>query len=137
MHWCSNAYGLRYIALRYFNACGAHPTGIIGEYHVPESHLIPLVLQVPNGQRPHISVFGNDYETPDGTCVRDYVHVSDLAKAHILSVDYLLDGGDSDVFNLGNGVGFSVKKLLSVHVRLPGTAYLRLCATTCRRSGRL
>lgn len=120
MHWCSNAYGLRYIALRYFNACGAHPTGIIGEYHVPESHLIPLVLQVPNGQRPHISVFGNDYETPDGTCVRDYVHVSDLAKAHILSVDYLLDGGDSDVFNLGNGVGFSVKEVIECARKVTG-----------------
>lgn len=120
MHWCSKAYGLKYIALRYFNACGAHPSGDIGEYHVPESHLIPLILQVPNGQRPHISIFGDDYDTPDGTCIRDYIHVTDLAQAHIQAVDYLLGGGKSDVFNLGNGVGFSVKEVIECARKVTG-----------------
>ena len=82
----------RYVSLRYFNACGAHVSGNIGEAHNPESHLIPLILQVPNGQREFISIFGNDYPTPDGTCIRDYIHVTDLADAHILAVDYLLKG---------------------------------------------
>lgn len=120
MHWCSKAYGLKYIALRYFNACGAHPSGSIGEYHVPESHLIPLILQVPNGQRPHISIYGDDYDTPDGTCIRDYIHVTDLAQAHIQAVDYLLGGGKSDVFNLGNGVGFSVKEVIECARKVTG-----------------
>lgn len=120
MHWCSKAYGLKYIALRYFNACGAHPSGDIGEYHVPESHLIPLILQVPNGQRPHISIYGDDYDTPDGTCIRDYIHVTDLAQAHIQAVDYLLGGGKSDVFNLGNGVGFSVKEVIECARKVTG-----------------
>ena len=91
--WTGNATGLRYVSLRYFNACGAHISGNIGEAHNPESHLIPLILQVPNGQREFISIFGNDYPTPDGTCIRDYIHVTDLADAHILAVDYLLKGG--------------------------------------------
>lgn len=120
MHWCSKAYGLKYIALRYFNACGAHPSGDIGEYHVPESHLIPLILQVPNGQRPHISIYGDGYDTPDGTCIRDYIHVTDLAQAHIQAVDYLLGGGKSDVFNLGNGVGFSVKEVIECARKVTG-----------------
>lgn len=114
MGWTSRAHGLRYVALRYFNACGAHPTGIIGEAHAPETHLIPLILQVPNGKRAKISIFGNDYATHDGTCIRDYIHVLDLAQAHILALDYLLQGGESNVFNLGNGVGFSVKEVIDV-----------------------
>ena len=100
--WTSKAYNLRYVSLRYFNACGAHPNGKIGEAHNPETHLIPLVLQVPNGKREYISVFGNDYDTKDGTCVRDYIHVNDLAQAHILAMEYLSKGGESNIFNLGN-----------------------------------
>lgn len=120
MGWTSRAHGLRYVALRYFNAAGAHPDGIIGEAHNPETHLIPLILQVPNGQREKISVFGTDYDTRDGTCVRDYIHVTDLARAHILALDYLLRGGESDVFNLGNGVGFTVKEMIDVARRVTG-----------------
>ena len=114
MRWTSQAHGLRYVALRYFNACGAHPSGAIGEAHDPETHLIPLILQVPNNKRQKISIFGDDYNTHDGTCIRDYIHVSDLAQAHILALDYLLGGGQSDVFNLGNGVGFTVKEVIDV-----------------------
>jgi UDP-glucose 4-epimerase len=114
MAWTSRAHGLRYVALRYFNACGAHPSGQIGEAHDPETHLIPLILQVPNGQRAKISIFGEDYPTKDGTCVRDYIHVTDLAQAHILALDYLLKGGENNVFNLGNGVGFTVKEVIDV-----------------------
>lgn len=110
--WISKAHNLRYVSLRYFNACGAHPNGKIGEAHNPETHLIPLVLQVPNGKREYISVFGNDYDTKDGTCVRDYIHVNDLAQAHILAMEYLLKGGESNIFNLGNGVGFTVKEVI-------------------------
>lgn len=112
MGWTSRAHPLRYVALRYFNACGAHPSGQIGEAHDPETHLIPLILQVPNGQREHVSIFGADYPTSDGTCVRDYIHVTDLAQAHILALDHLLKGGESDVFNLGNGVGFTVREVI-------------------------
>lgn len=110
--WVGKAHDLRYVSLRYFNACGAHESGVIGEAHNPESHLIPLILQVPNGQREHISIFGDDYATKDGTCVRDYIHVTDLAQAHILAVKYLLSGKGSDVFNLGNGIGFTVKEVI-------------------------
>lgn len=110
--WISKAHNLRYVSLRYFNACGAHPNGKIGEAHNPETHLIPLVLQVPNGKREYISVFGNDYDTKDGTCVRDYIHVNDLAQAHILAMEYLSKGGESNIFNLGNGVVFTVKEVI-------------------------
>lgn len=110
--WCDVAYGLKYVALRYFNACGAHISGKIGEAHNPESHLIPLILQVPNGKRESIKVFGTDYSTKDGTCVRDYIHVTDLAAAHILAVKYLIDGNESNTFNLGNGVGFTVNEVI-------------------------
>ena len=120
MRWTDRACGLRYVALRYFNACGAHLSGMIGEAHHPETHLIPLILQVPNGQRERISVFGDDYPTRDGTCVRDYIHVTDLAQAHILALDYLMDGGKSDVFNLGNGVGFTVKEIIDVARKVTG-----------------
>ena len=120
MNWTSRAHGLRYVALRYFNACGAHPSGAIGEAHDPETHLIPLILQVPNGKRPKISIFGDDYATHDGTCIRDYIHVTDLAQAHILALDYLLQGGENNVFNLGNGVGFTVKEVIDVTRKVTG-----------------
>ncbi|MGE4276855.1 MAG: UDP-glucose 4-epimerase GalE [Lawsonibacter sp.] len=120
MGWTSRAHGLRYVALRYFNACGAHPSGAIGEAHNPETHLIPVILQVPNGQRAKLSVFGDDYPTKDGTCVRDYIHVSDLAQAHILALDYLLKGGENNVFNLGNGVGFTVNEVIDVARKVTG-----------------
>lgn len=122
MSWTERAHGLRYIALRYFNACGAHIGGAIGEAHNPETHLIPVILQVPNGQREKLSIFGDDFDTPDGTCVRDYIHVTDLAAAHILALRYLLDGGKSDVFNLGNGTGFSVKEVIEAARRVTGHA---------------
>ncbi len=112
MKWVSVAHGLKYVALRYFNACGAHPEAEIGEAHNPETHLIPLILQVPLGQREKIMIFGDDYPTRDGTCVRDYIHVCDLAQAHILALDYLIKGGECDVFNLGNGIGFTVKEVV-------------------------
>lgn len=120
MGWTSRAHGLHYVALRYFNACGAHPSGAIGEAHNPETHLIPVILQVPNGQRDYLSVFGDDYPTQDGTCVRDYIHVSDLAQAHVLAMDYLLRGGENSVFNLGNGVGFTVNEVLDVARKVTG-----------------
>ena len=120
MSWTGKAHPLRYVALRYFNACGAHPSGVIGEAHDPETHLIPLILQVPLGKREKISIFGDDYNTSDGTCVRDYIHVNDLAQAHILALDYLFQGGESDVFNLGNGVGFTVKEVIDVARRVTG-----------------
>lgn len=133
MRWVSRAHGLKYVALRYFNACGAHPSGAIGEAHNPETHLIPLILQVPNGQREKISIFGDDYPTKDGTCIRDYIHVSDLAQAHILALDHLLQGGESDVFNLGNGVGFTVKEVIDAARAVTGHP---IPAETCpRRAG--
>ena len=112
MKWVSKANGITYVSLRYFNACGALLDGSIGEDHFPESHLIPLILQVPLKKRDAITVFGEDYETPDGTCIRDYIHVLDLADAHIKAVDYLQKGNESNIFNLGNGVGFSVKEMI-------------------------
>ena len=119
-HWTGQAHNLRYVSLRYFNACGAHPNGQIGEAHDPETHLIPLILQVPLGQRDHIAIFGTDYDTPDGTCVRDYIHVSDLAQAHIRALRYLREGGKSDIFNLGNGVGFSVREVIETARKVTG-----------------
>ena len=120
MKWCDTAYGLKYVALRYFNVAGAHVSGSIGEAHNPETHLIPLILQVPLGKREFISIFGEDYDTEDGTCIRDYIHVTDLANAHILAVEYLREGKDSDVFNLGNGSGFSVKEMIESARRVTG-----------------
>ncbi|MGJ9382771.1 UDP-glucose 4-epimerase GalE [Salipaludibacillus sp. CF4.18] len=112
LKWSANAYGMTYVVLRYFNVAGAHPTEKIGEDHQPESHLIPIVLQVALGQREKIMIFGDDYATPDGTCIRDYIHVKDLIQAHLEALTYLRDGGESDVFNLGNGNGFSVKEVI-------------------------
>lgn len=120
MRWFDTAHGVKYISLRYFNAAGAHEGGRIGEDHSPESHLIPIVLQVALGQRPHISIFGEDYETADGTCIRDYIHVSDLADAHVLAVDRLRQGGESAVYNLGNGQGFSVKEVVELARQVTG-----------------
>ena len=118
--WTSLAHGMKFVSLRYFNACGAHKSGEIGEAHNPESHLIPLILQVPNGKRPEISIFGDDYDTKDGTCIRDYIHVTDLAQAHILAMEYLAKGGDNAIFNLGNGVGFTVNEVIETARRVTG-----------------
>ncbi len=114
------AYSLKSISLRYFNAAGADPQGNIGERHNPETHLIPLVLQAASGKRPHITVFGRDYETPDGTCIRDYIHVEDLCQAHLLALERLLDGAPSTVYNLGNGNGFSVQQVIDAVNRVSG-----------------
>jgi UDP-glucose 4-epimerase len=108
----SQAYGLKYTSLRYFNAAGADPEGEVGENHQPETHLIPLILDAALGRRDDIKIFGTDYPTPDGTCIRDYIHVTDLADAHIKALKYLENGGESEVFNLGNGNGFSVKEVI-------------------------
>jgi len=107
------AHGLRSISLRYFNAAGATPDASLGERHKPETHLIPLILQTALGHRKHIQIFGNDYDTPDGTCIRDYIHVDDLCSAHILSLEKLIAGGVSSAYNLGNGQGFSVSEVVS------------------------
>lgn len=131
--WIGKAHGLRYVSLRYFNACGAHNSGIIGEDHNPESHLIPLILQVPNGKREFISIYGDDYDTKDGTCVRDYIHVTDLAQAHILAVKYLQNGNKSEIFNLGNGIGFTVKEVIDTARKV--TAHPIPAKITPRRAG--
>ena len=108
------AYGLKYISLRYFNACGAHIDGTIGERHDPETHLIPLILQSASGRRKDFKVYGDDYDTKDGTCVRDYIHVMDLAEAHLLSLQELIKNQKSDIYNIGNNQGFSVKEIISM-----------------------
>ncbi|MBC1470372.1 UDP-glucose 4-epimerase GalE [Listeria seeligeri] len=112
MKWCDKAYGMKYVALRYFNVAGAKSDGIIGEDHQPESHLVPIILQVALGQREKLAIYGDDYNTPDGTCIRDYVHVEDLIDAHIRSLEYLENGGESNIFNLGSSKGFSVQEIL-------------------------
>ena len=112
MKWADKAHGVKYISLRYFNVAGAHVSGEIGEDHNPETHLIPLILQVPLGKREFISIFGDDYETHDGTCIRDYIHVTDLADAHILAVHKLREGSESNIYNLGSGNGFTVKEMI-------------------------
>lgn len=114
------AYGLKSISLRYFNAAGADPSGQIGEDHSPESHLIPLILQVALGQREAIFIFGTDYDTPDGTCIRDYIHVNDLASAHILALEALSSGHRSDIYNLGSGHGYSVKEVINAAKKVTG-----------------
>lgn len=114
MKWFDIAYGIKYVSLRYFNAAGAYEDGSIGEIHNPETHLIPLILQVPLGKRDRIYIFGDDYSTKDGTCIRDYIHVMDLASAHYLAFEYLRERNHSDIFNLGNGNGYSVKEVIQV-----------------------
>jgi UDP-glucose 4-epimerase len=120
LHDYDRAYGLKSVCLRYFNAAGADPAGELGECHEPETHLIPLILQAASGRRAAITVFGKDYATPDGTCIRDYIHVCDLASAHALAVQHLLRGGASEVFNLGNGLGFSVQEVIDAARQVTG-----------------
>lgn len=115
-----HAYGLKSVCLRYFNAAGADPGALLGERHEPETHLIPLVLQAISGRRSHISVFGRDYDTPDGTCIRDYIHIVDLCSAHLLALTQLVKDGVSQRFNLGNGAGFSVQEVISVAEQVTG-----------------
>ena len=114
------AYGLRSVSLRYFNAAGADPAGELGEDHAPETHLIPLVLQAASGRREKVQVYGTDYPTPDGTCIRDYIHIEDLAQAHLLALERLLEGSPGGAFNLGNGLGYSVKEVIEVCSRVSG-----------------
>lgn len=118
IHWADLAYGIHYVSLRYFNVAGAAADGSIGEVHRPETHLIPIVLQVPLGLRPAITIFGNDYDTSDGTCIRDYVQMDDLVNAHLRALDYLERGHASDVFNLGSGTGFSNLEIVEVARRV-------------------
>ena len=120
LKWCARAYGIRSAALRYFNAAGADPAGGLGEDHDPETHLIPLTMQTALGQRPRMSIFGDDYPTRDGTCVRDYVHVADLAQAHLLALERLERESGSCVFNLGSGDGYSVREIIETARRVTG-----------------
>ena len=120
LRWCDSAHGLKYCALRYFNVAGAWHDGSIGEDHRPESHLIPLILQVAQGKRDKLSLFGTDYPTKDGTCIRDYIHVEDLIDAHMLALDYLKGGNPSAAFNLGNGQGFSNREIIEAARRVTG-----------------
>ncbi|MCO6018607.1 UDP-glucose 4-epimerase GalE [Carnobacterium divergens] len=120
LKWCEEAYQMNYVALRYFNVAGAKINGQIGEDHTPETHLIPLVLQTALGQRAQLSIFGNDYDTPDGTCIRDYVHVQDLIAAHILALEYLEAGNSSNIFNLGSSTGFSVQEIVEAARKITG-----------------
>lgn len=131
--WAANAYGLKYTVLRYFNVAGAYHTGEIGEAHSCETHLIPIILQVALGQREKISIYGDDYPTEDGTCIRDYIHVMDLADAHLLALKRLLNGGDNQIFNLGNGEGFSVKEVIEVARKV--TAHAIPVEISPRRAG--
>jgi UDP-glucose 4-epimerase len=116
-----HAFGLKSVCLRYFNAAGADPDGLLGERHDPETHLIPLILQAASGRRPDIQVFGRDYDTPDGTCIRDYIHIVDLCAAHLLALQHLIGGGASERFNLGNGSGFSVQQVIDTVEKVTGS----------------
>lgn len=120
MKWCDKCINIKYVSLRYFNAAGASSDGELGEDHNPETHLIPLILQIPLKKRDHISIFGQDYPTRDGTCIRDYIHVEDLASAHVKAVQYLLDGNPSDIFNLGSGEGQSVNEIINTTENIVG-----------------
>lgn len=120
LDWASKAGDLKYVALRYFNVAGADPSGEIGEAHAIETHLVPNVLKAALGETAHISIFGTDYPTPDGTCIRDYVHVGDLIEAHLLALEYLGRGEDSAVFNLGSGTGFSVREIVDIACEVTG-----------------
>ncbi len=123
LRWCDEAYGIKWAAPRYFNAAGAHESGMIGEDHDPETHVTPIILQAAMGKRACMKVFGDDYDTPDGTCIRDYVHVTDLADAHILALDYLKRGGESVSFNLGSGNGYTVMELINKVKEVTGTNF--------------
>jgi UDP-glucose 4-epimerase len=123
LKWMDAAYGLKSMVFRYFNAAGADPSGEIGEDHEPETHLIPLILQTALGLREKISIFGEDYKTTDGSCVRDYIHVLDIAAAHILGMEKLMSGGDSNIYNLGDGQGFSVKEVIGKAKALTGRKF--------------
>lgn len=120
LKWCDQAYGIKYTVLRYFNVAGAHESGEIGEAHTTETHLIPIILQVALGEREKIGIYGDDYPTQDGTCIRDYIHVMDLADAHILALNRLKQGEESNIYNLGNGEGFSVKEVIEVCRKVTG-----------------
>ncbi|MGY3703959.1 UDP-glucose 4-epimerase GalE [Vagococcus martis] len=120
MKWCDNAYGIKYVSLRYFNVAGAMLDASIGEDHTPETHLLPIILQVALNQREKLMIFGDDYPTPDGTCIRDYVHVVDLVDAHILALNYLSTHDESQIINLGSSNGFSVKELLTEAIKVTG-----------------
>ncbi|WP_085524644.1 UDP-glucose 4-epimerase GalE [Tuberibacillus sp. Marseille-P3662] len=120
LKWADIAYGIKYVVLRYFNVAGAHLKGGLGEDHEPETHLIPIVLQVALGKRNQVAIFGDDYPTPDGTCIRDYIHVTDLVAAHILAIDHLRESQQSGVYNLGSGTGFSVKEVIEAARRVTG-----------------
>ena len=120
MHWADEAYGMKFVALRYFNVAGAWPDGSIGEDHNPETHLTPIILQVAQGKRDKLQIYGDDYNTPDGTNIRDYVHPIDLADAHILAADYLRNGNSSDAFNLGSSTGFSNLEMLKAAREVTG-----------------
>ena len=133
LHWLGPAHGLRHVALRYFNAAGADPDGAIGEEHEPETHLIPLVLFTALGRRDAVDIYGTDYATPDGTAIRDYIHVHDLAQAHVLALGHLLGGGDSVALNLGTGQGHSVREVIAAAERVTGRAIAR--RETPRRAG--
>lgn len=130
---CDRAYGLRSSCLRYFNAAGADPDGELGECHQPETHLIPLVLQAASGRRAAMTVYGENYETPDGTCIRDYIHVSDLCDAHLLALQALIDGGPSTHYNLGNGAGYSIMEVIDAAQRVTGNKIK--CDSGPRRPG--
>ncbi len=133
LKWCDAAYGIKYTALRYFNAAGADNIAEIGEDHRPESHLIPIVLQAALGKRDYIGIFGDDYKTRDGTCIRDYIDVRDLVQAHLLAYEHLAGGGKSGIFNLGNGSGFSVKEIIEAARKVSGRDIV--ARTEPRRAG--
>jgi len=120
IHWAGEASDLKYISLRYFNVAGAHSSGTIGESHEPETHLIPIILQVPLEQRAFLSIFGDDYDTKDGTCIRDYIHIEDLVDAHILALEKLINGGPSNVYNLGTGTGYSIYEMVQAARHVTG-----------------
>lgn len=120
MKWCDKAYGMRYVALRYFNVAGAKADASIGEDHDPETHLIPIILQTALGQREYLGIYGDDYDTPDGTCIRDYVYIEDLIEAHIAALKYLQNGNESNIFNLGSNTGYSVKEMLEAARQVTG-----------------
>ncbi|MBQ7570100.1 MAG: UDP-glucose 4-epimerase GalE, partial [Synergistaceae bacterium] len=120
MHWVGQAHNIKYVSLRYFNVAGARHDGSMGEDHRNETHLIPIILQVPLKKRAHVTVYGDDYKTKDGTCIRDYVYIEDLANAHLLALKYLRDGGESEIFNLGSGDGYSVMEMINAARKATG-----------------